>query len=224
MGWVICRRLTAVLALLALGGCGLVSFFNDDKQDHGWRVQAEKRCLAKGQVRANAYVQRLDPINGKGACGVGQPFLVQASLQGDVWLDPGATLDCAMTDALDQWLAQTVQPAAYRYFGVPAIGAKVLSSYACRTRNSKPGARISEHAFGNAIDVASFMLAGGRWVSAKSGWRGAGPERAFWREIHAGACKHFFTVLGPDADSFHHDHLHLDLARHSRDGTSRYCK
>jgi len=187
-------------------------------------VQAEKRCLANGSASANAFVQLLSPIDGNGACGIGRPFRVRASLAGDVWLDPGATLDCSMTAALDQWLAEVVQPAAQRHFGVPVIGAKVLGSYSCRTRNSQPGARISEHAFGNAIDIASFMLAGGHWTAVEFGWRGRGAERAFWREIHAGACKRFYTVLSPDADSFHHDHLHLDLARHARDGNYRYCK
>jgi hypothetical protein len=224
MGWRVCTRIAAVLPLLLLGGCGMPSLFDFDNEDHGWRTQTEKRCLAKGLVRANAYVQPLSSINGNGACGIGQPFLVNASLEGDVWLDPGATLDCTMTAALDQWLAEVVQPAAYRHFGVPVIGAKVLGSYSCRTRNSQKGAKISEHAFGNAIDIASFMLGGGRWVAVKTGWRGAPAERAFWHEIHSAACKRFLTVLGPDADSFHRDHLHLDLARHNRDGSYRYCK
>lgn len=200
----------------------MVSFFADE--DHGWRVQAEKRCVANGGARANAFVRTMSPINGKGACGIGNPFKVDASLAGDVWLDPGATLDCNMTAALDQWLAEIVQPAARRYFGVPVIGARTLGSYACRTRNNQPGASISEHAFGNAIDIASFMLAGGRWTAVETGWRGRGAERAFWHEIHSGACRHFYTVLSPDADAFHHNHLHLDLARHTRDGNYRYCK
>jgi hypothetical protein len=222
MGWRVCRQLVALLPLLLVGGCGIVSLFSDE--ENGWRVQAEKRCLANGSARANAFVESISPINGHGACGIGRPFRVHASLAGDVWLDPGATLDCSMTTALDQWLADVVQPAAFRYFGAPVIGAKVLGSYSCRTRNNQPGARISEHAFGNAIDISSFMLAGGRWTEVETGWRGRGDERAFWHEIHAGACKRFYTVLSPDADSFHHNHLHLDLARHSRDGNYRYCK
>jgi hypothetical protein len=32
----------------------------------------------------------------------------------------------------------------------------------------------------------------------------------------------FTTVLGPDYDSLHHDHFHLDLARHRDDG--RICE
>ncbi|HSM20263.1 MAG TPA: extensin family protein [Hyphomicrobiales bacterium] len=217
-------RLAAMLLLLLLSGCGRVSLFDFAEKEYGWRTQAEKRCLAKGVVRANAYVRPMSPINGNGVCGIGQPFKVNASLQGDVWLDPGATLDCTMTEALDRWLAEVVQPAAYRHFGVPVIGARNLGSYSCRTRNGSKGAKISEHAFGNAIDISAFMLAGGRWVAIKTGWRGAPAERNFWREIHSAACKRFFTVLGPDADSFHSDHLHLDLARHNRDGSYRHCK
>ena len=37
------------------------------------------------------------------------------------------------------------------------------------------------------------------------------PEGKFLHAIHAGACEMFGTVLGPEANEAHHDHLHLDL-------------
>ena len=43
---------------------------------------------------------------------------------------------------------------------------------------------------------------------------------------HAGACQYFTTVLGPGADVFHYNHIHLDLANHGSTDTGprRICK
>ena len=37
-------------------------------------------------------------------------------------------------------------------------------------------------------------------------------RQAFLRRIHAGACRHFGTVLGPEANEAHRNHFHLDMA------------
>jgi hypothetical protein len=90
--------------------------------------------------------------------------------------------------------------------------------------NNVSGSKLSEHGHANALDVSAFMLADGRWITVKKGWRGDPRESAFLRQVHQGACETFFTVLGPNADANHHDHFHLDLARHGRDGNLRICK
>lgn len=221
MGWTGPARIALLALAAALAACGDFSLDNDD---HAWRAEAARRCLDKGMVQASAYVRPKAPINGRGVCGIARPFEISASLYGAVELDPGATLDCNMTAALEYWLETTVQPAAMQMLGAPVTGARVISSYSCRTRNSQRGAKMSEHAFGNAIDIAAFRLADGREVVVESGWRGRGPEAAFLRRIHGEACDTFRTVLGPDADAHHRDHLHLDLARHGFRRDARYCR
>ncbi len=37
-------------------------------------------------------------------------------------------------------------------------------------------------------------------------------RQSFLRRIHAGACRHFGTVLGPEANEAHRNHFHLDMA------------
>lgn len=37
-------------------------------------------------------------------------------------------------------------------------------------------------------------------------------RQAFLRRIHTGACRHFGTVLGPEANEAHRNHFHLDMA------------
>jgi hypothetical protein len=93
--------------------------------------------------------------------------------------------------------------------------------------NGIPGARISEHAFGNAIDIAGFRLADGREISIVRDWtRGDDQTRVFLQDVHMGACAHFTTVLGPGANVFHYNHIHVDLAMHgnSSTGLRRICK
>lgn len=52
-----------------------------------------------------------------------------------------------------------------------------------------------------------------------------GDAKPFWRLVRDGACNTFSTVLGPGTnDGQHEDHLHLDLARHGRNGTRRVCR
>jgi hypothetical protein len=54
---------------------------------------------------------------------------------------------------------------------------------------------------------------------------GSNDTRAFWRKVRDGACGKFSTVLGPGSeDGAHEEHLHLDLARHGRNGNRRVCR
>ena len=136
-------------------------------------------------------------------------------------VEPAATLACPLVSALDQWMAGSVQPAAQRWFGQPVASIKQISAYSCRGMNGQRGARISEHAFGNALDIAAFTLADGRRVTVKDGWRGAPEEQGFLRDVHAAACEQFMTVLAPGSNAFHYDHIHVDLMR--RGSGRRVC-
>jgi hypothetical protein len=132
---------------------------------------------------------------------------------GPVSLNPSATLACPIVSALDQWITTAVQPAAMRWFGQPVVSIRQISAYSCRGMNGNPHARISEHAFGNALDIAAFTLADGRTISVKRGWRGAPEEVGFLHDVQGAACQSFTTVLAPGSNRFHYDHMHVDLMR-----------
>ena len=138
-----------------------------------------------------------------------QPFAVA----GPVAVKPAATLACPIVSVLDRWLTETVQPAAQRWFGQRVVEIKQISAYSCRGMNGNPSAHISEHAFGNALDIAAFTLADGRHVSVKDGWHGLPEEQGFLRDVEAGACQQFTTVLAPGSNVYHYDHIHVDLMR-----------
>ena len=132
---------------------------------------------------------------------------------GPVEVKPAATLACPIVSALDQWIITSVQPMAKHWFGQPVVEIRQISAYSCRGMNGNPNARISEHAFGNALDISAFILADGRRVSVKDGWLGAPEEQGFLRDIQASACETFNTVLAPGSNRFHYDHFHVDLMR-----------
>jgi hypothetical protein len=132
---------------------------------------------------------------------------------GPVSMKPAATLACPIVSALDRWLADSVQPAAQRWFGTRVVEIKQISAYSCRGMNGNSRAHISEHAFGNALDIAAFTLADGRTVTVKNGWKGMPEEQGFMRDIQAAACQQFNTVLAPGSNVYHYDHIHVDLMR-----------
>jgi hypothetical protein len=210
-----------VLASIGLGlsGCGMFRY----EQREPWRIQAEQACLSQKQVQPSAYMSRSSPIDGPGTCGISYPFKVSALGGGAVALDKKATLGCPIIPRMDGWLNDTVQPAAQLYFGSHVVEMR-SGSYACRGRNNQRGAKLSEHSFGNAVDVMAFRLADGRQITIKGGWKGSQSEQEFLREVFVGACRHFTTVLGPGSDMFHYDHFHLDLARHDPAGRRRVCR
>jgi hypothetical protein len=189
-----------------------------------WHAGNERRCLASGRVRETAFVQARDAIGDPSGCGAERPFVVSAAAGGAVALRPSATLRCPMIQPVERWLQQVVEPAAERYFGQRVREIRVVASYACRSRNSLQGAKLSEHGRANALDIAAFRLEDGQVITVKHGWSGFGSEGRFLRTVHRGACGYFTTVLGPESDRFHHDHFHLDLARHGRSGDIRVCR
>jgi hypothetical protein len=135
------------------------------------------------------------------------------ALAGPVSVSPPATLACPLVSALDQWIDEAVQPAALKWFGEPVVEIKQISAYSCRGMNGDPNAAISEHAFGNALDIAAFILADGRKVTVQYGWHGAPQEQAFLHDVQAAACDAFTTVLAPGSNAFHYNHMHVDLMR-----------
>ncbi|GJE57551.1 extensin-like domain-containing protein [Methylobacterium thuringiense] len=205
--------------LAGLAGCAVNRF----EARAPWRDQAENMCIARGLVRPTSYVSLAKEIDGPGPCGMQQPFKVTRMGGGTVALKQRMTLGCPALAEAEAWLADTIQPAANLYFGV-AVAEINAGTYACRGQNNQAGAKLSEHSYGNALDIMSLTLADGHVITIKGGWRGTEAEQGFLREIFTGACARFTTVLAPGSNIFHYDHIHVDLARHDPRGLRRICK
>jgi hypothetical protein len=130
---------------------------------------------------------------------------------------PAATLACPMVSALDRWVSEGVQPAALHWFGTQVTEIRQIGSYSCREMVGSGTSTMSEHAFGDALDVAGFTLADGRKISVKDGWHGTPEEQGFLHDVQLYACQTFTTVLAPGYNVYHYDHIHVDLM-HRREG------
>ena len=179
----------------------------------------KKRKLRKGSVCGDINIQgkSVGTVPGRiKACGIKDA--VQITSISGVALSRPSTMDCGTAIALNEWVDKTVKP-TFKRRG-PVVELQVAAHYACRTRNNRKGARISEHGKGRAIDISAFKMADGEVVTVLNGWR-KNPSQKQLTKIWHGACGPFGTVLGPNADRYHRDHFHLDTARHRR---GPYCR
>ncbi|MEL7116020.1 MAG: extensin family protein [Pseudomonadota bacterium] len=160
----------------------------------------------------------IDPIPGR-IPGCGVPDAVRVYEVAGVALSTPASVNCRTASALNTWVRDAVIPTVGRRGGGVA-SLRVAAHYACRTRNHQPGAKISEHGKGNAIDISAINLADGSALTVEGGWRDV-DQGPILKRLHRQACGPFGTVLGPESDRFHQNHFHLDVARH-RGGP--YCR
>jgi hypothetical protein len=133
--------------------------------------------------------------------------------------DPGGPVtSCAMAAGVALWERDIVQLAAIEHFGSPVVRIHHAGSYACRRLYGRAEGGFSEHATANAFDVTGFTLADGRAISVLRDWKREGPAAAFLRDVRDGGCRLFATVLSPDYNAAHADHLHLDQAERGISG------
>lgn len=130
---------------------------------------------------------------------------------------------CPVAAALLVWEREVVQVAAQRHLGRRVTGIEHFGSYNCRRMYGRGEGRWSEHATANALDIAAFRLGDGTRIALLSDWADPGGKGRFLREVRDGACRLFATVLSPDYNAAHRDHLHFDQARRGEWGW-RACR
>lgn len=184
--------------------------------DHpvGWATPAKLAALVENYDACRATLTAADArfttaaAVGSGACRVADRTRLDAAslpLRPD---QPNST--CAMAAAMLLWQREVVAPAAQQHLGQRVVSFDHLGTTNCRTIGG--GDRMSEHATGNAFDIAGFRLASGRRITLIAGWDGKADEQAFLRAVRDGACTIFGTTLSPDYNAAHRDHFHFDMA------------
>ena len=182
-------------------------------------AKAVKRCNLV-LATTNIDAKRLDPIGGSGGCGIAAPLLVSSF--GAVKVSPPAKLNCNLALATYKWLTEKVQPVARKEYKMPIVKMRQMSSYTCRSRRGSGTSRISEHSFGNALDIGSFTLANGKTISILKDWSttgalfGIGRDANFLFDAHKAACESFSTALSPRYNKAHANHFHMDMGRGGR--------
>lgn len=121
-------------------------------------------------------------------------------------------VSCPVAAALALWEWEVVQPAAERHFRMRVTRIEHLGSYNCRRMYGRSSGDFSQHATADAVDISGFRLADGTRVTLVADWTKGGARAAFLRDVREGACGVFSTVLSPDYNAAHRDHLHLDQA------------
>jgi hypothetical protein len=142
-----------------------------------------------------------------------------AAAKGEAQFSPaGVVTRCPVAAALLIWERQVLQPAATRHFGQRVAQIHNAGSFSCRRINGRSEGRFSEHATANAIDITAFTLADGTRIGVLEDWPRSGPKARFLRDAREGACDLFATVLSPDYNAAHADHLHFDQAARGKSG------
>lgn len=148
-------------------------------------------------------------------CGIARPVQIAAILPG-VTLEGGAVMRCDTARALAMWTRDFVKPAARRLPGAPQLtGMQLGTTYQCRDRvgTSEETVKMSEHAYGNAIDISTFTFRNGDPIPVAPRQETGDLTESFQRAVRGSACLFFTTVLGPGSNAAHDNHLHLDVAR-----------
>lgn len=122
------------------------------------------------------------------------------------------SMTCGLAETFTAWVQNDIQEPAREHLGQRVVRVESMGTYACRNVIGAGSGRLSEHARANAVDIGAFVLADGRRITVKDGW-GDGDEGDFLRAVRASACRRFQTVLSPDYNAAHHDHLHFDMGR-----------
>ncbi len=180
----------------------------------GYRSLPEGEAMCrKALARLGAQFSEAGSVRSSNACGVPYALKVHTAARG-IAMQPPATLNCRTALAVARWLDEDVRSAArWRLLKNPT-GLINASSYRCsRIAGSRT---VSEHAGGNALDVAGFRFSDGSTVRVEPKGFFRFRERGFQNSVRQASCRHFGTVLGPGYNRAHDDHFHLDLKARMR--------
>jgi hypothetical protein len=164
-------------------------------------------------ARAGISFTALPPVREDAECGYDDAVRLAPGGAAGIALRPaGLGISCPVAAALSLWEWHVVQPAALARFGRRVTGIDHFGSYSCRRMYGRRNGLWSEHARANALDVAGFRLEDGTRIAVAGDWNDKGAKGRFLHDVRDGGCRLFSTILSPDYNAAHRDHLHLDEA------------
>ncbi|WP_413060382.1 extensin family protein [Sphingomonas carotinifaciens] len=215
------RRLTSILLLtLALTACGRTDRPTTPRaRAEPLRPSTRETAQCQADLRREGVDYReLPPKDYGNGCG-----LYGAVQLTDIGVPvTGVTaMRCGAARAFAGWVRNAVAPAAYQVLGSELARVEGMGTYACRnivgTRGM--GDRRSGHALANAVDIGGFVLKDGRRITILRDWSSPDPAtQRFLQAIRTSACRRFGTVLTPNYNAAHRNHLHLE------DDRARFCR
>ena len=181
------------------------------------RIEAATQACMQTLKQAGVTVERVPDKDDGGFC-IAQGLVRITG--GDVTplASKGLVMQCPLAVRYVLWDRQVLRPAAQTLLGSDVARVDDFGTYSCRRIYGSASAadRPSEHARANALDVGGITLKNGRKVVVLDDWKGEGPAgqegAGFLKRIRDGGCRIFATVLTPDYNAAHANHLHLDGA------------
>jgi hypothetical protein len=160
-----------------------------------------------------------------GACAVSDPVVLQSLTANGavIELPDRPLLNCAFALTFATWVDEKGAEVVAK-LGSPLAKLYTGPGYECRGRNGDASAKISEHGYGNAVDITFFKLKNGTTVEVKGASNQQSGNYAALGEMRRSACGYFSTVLGPGANAAHAEHFHFDAGKHGSSGTYRICQ
>jgi hypothetical protein len=184
--------------------------------------EAEARICEQSLREAGAQFEVIEPV-GEDEPHCGAERGVALSSVAGIMLKPSVTVRCAVGLAFAEWAGNVLVPMARLYLDDKPSAIGTSGDYECRwRRGGSDDAAFSQHAFANAIDVASISFEKRGSLPIVLPEENSNEARLFQAAIRGGACAYFTTVLGPMTNAAHADHLHFDMAE--RRGGFRLCE
>jgi hypothetical protein len=174
-----------------------------------------------GVTYAREIMQETDEV-----CRVASPVRLTSikTTGGSIELPGRPLLRCGFAKVFAQWAGDVAAPLSLGITGQKLVAITTGPGFQCRERRGDTTAKISEHAFGNAIDIASLVLANGVDVPIGEIPKASGPQFRLLGALRLSACGYFTTVLGPGSNSAHESHLHVDFGLHGKTANYRICE
>ena len=170
-------------------------------------VRHPERCQALLREEGVAFTPARDQVDGE-FCVVTNAVLLGAT---PVRTSPARPMmSCPLAAGFVLWSRYSVEPAAREMLGAELRQVDHYGVYACRRVDGQPEGRPSAHARAEALDVGAFRFSNGKRVSVEADWPKDSVESQFLHRVRQDACRVFGTVLSPDYNAAHADHLHFD--------------
>ena len=181
-------------------------------------------CLAKLIAGGASAEAAPAPATSAEGCGIDAPVrLSSITVEGDVVSLPDRPLlACQFAAVLADYVRLIVAPLGQAMLRAKVAGIETGAGYECRTQDRIAGAKMSAHGHGLAVDFVAIVFADKRRVLIER--QTGADEASYFRAVRAAACGWFTTVLGPGADAFYADNMHLDVEPHDSSGSYRICE
>jgi hypothetical protein len=186
---------------------------------------AGEECLAALRTSKLEFETVATPVS-NGPCQVNMPvrLLAVPTRLGRVVLPDKPTFNCRFARQFAQWLSDAGAAVVTAQMNTTLTRVSTGPGYECRGRNGDITAKLSEHAFGNAVDITTLSTADGRTIQVSDAVVTTSPDYQLLRGLRTTACGYFSTVLGPGSNAAHATHFHFDMGLHGKSAAYRVCQ